>query len=71
MRSKAQDRYITGPFFVILGGASLLYGAGILPLGARGWLWIGVVLIVGAALLMIVPERIWGRYSHSCPERCC
>jgi hypothetical protein len=51
--------------------ASLLYGAGILPLGARGWLWIGAALIVETALLTIVPERIWGRYSRGHEERCC
>ena len=55
-RSGRLHCYITGPFFVILGVASLLYGAGVLPLGARGWLWIGAVLIMGKALLTIVPK---------------
>lgn len=35
-RSGRVHRYFTGPFFVILRAASLLYGAGIHPLGARG-----------------------------------
>lgn len=70
-RSGRLHCYTTGLFFVILGAASLLHGTGILPLGARGWLWIGAVLIVGTGLLTIVPERIWGRYSRRHEERCC
>ncbi len=70
-RSGRVHCYITGPFFIMLGAASLLYGAGILPFGLRVWLWIGAVLIVGTALLTIVPEWIWGRYSLSREERFC
>jgi hypothetical protein len=55
-RSGRLQCYITGPFFVILGGASLLYGAGILPLGARGWLWIGGVLIAGTTGRSMTPN---------------
>lgn len=29
--------YATGPFFLILGAAALLYGLGAIPLGAHGW----------------------------------
>jgi len=29
--------YFTGPFFLVLAGAALLYGIGGLPLGAKGW----------------------------------
>ncbi len=61
--------YITGPFFVMLAVASLMYGAGVLPLGAQGWLWIGSVLALGTPVLIMLPERIWGRYSKR--EECC
>ena len=30
--------YLTGPFFLIGGAASLLHGMGILPLGPSGWI---------------------------------
>jgi hypothetical protein len=46
-RSGRLHCYVTGPFLVILGGASLLYGAASVPFGARRWPWIGAVLIVG------------------------
>jgi len=68
-RSGRLHCYITGPFFVILGVASLLYGAGVLPLGAQGWLWIGSVLALGVRVFIMLPERIWGRYSKR--EDCC
>jgi len=29
--------YFTGPFFLMLAGAALLYGIGGVPLGAQGW----------------------------------
>jgi len=68
-RSGRLHCFITGPFFVILGVASLLYGTGVLSLGTQGWLWIGSVLALGAPLLIMLPERIWGRYSKR--EDCC
>src|SRR5271169_566049 len=29
--------YFTGPFFLLLAGVGLLYGIGVITLGARGW----------------------------------
>jgi len=37
---------------------------------AHGWLWIGGVLAVGAPLLTVLPERIWGQYSSRSKDRC-
>lgn len=55
--------YFTGPFLLILAAASLLHGLGVVSLGASGWQWVGLVAVGGAAVLLFVPERLWGRYA--------
>jgi len=57
--------YLTGPFFLLLAVISLLYGAGVLPLGERGWSMLSIVLVVGSLFLVYVPERLFGRYLDS------
>ena len=52
-------------------GASLLHGAGILPLGARGWLWIGAVLLIGTALADDRPRADRGTLLAQTQERRC
>jgi hypothetical protein len=57
--------YLTGPFFLFMAGASLLHGLGILWLGPRGWLWLGLTIVVGGfGLLWYLPERLWGKYAR-------
>ena len=57
--------YLTGPFFLVMAAAVLLYGLGILPLGPHGWMWLGLTLIVvGGGLLWYLPERLWGKYAR-------
>lgn len=70
-RSGRVHCHVTGPFFLLLAVASYLHGVGIMPLGAQGWLWIGGVVAVGAPLLTVLTERIWGRYSSRSSDRCC
>lgn len=55
--------YFTGPFFLIGAAAALSYGLGLLPLGPRGWIWIGIAVIVGGSILTFLPERLWGKYA--------
>ena len=57
--------YVTGPFFLLLAGLSLLYGLGMLRLGAHGWSILSAVLLLGSAVLICVPERLFGRYRPS------
>lgn len=57
--------YFTGPFFLLIASVGLLYGLGVLPLGARGWSTLSVALVVGSAILLCVPEWILGRYRSS------
>jgi drug/metabolite transporter (DMT)-like permease len=55
--------HYTGPFFLIMALASLLYGYGVLPLGPQGWLWLGgTLIVVGYGVLWYVPERLWGKF---------
>ncbi len=56
--------FLTGPFLALAALASLLYALGGLPLGPGGWSLIGMSLLVGSALLMILPEAIAGRYGE-------
>ena len=57
--------YITGPFFLLMALASLLYGLGVLPLGSRGWNIIGGITLIGAVFLCCLPEMIWGKYRNA------
>ena len=52
----------TGPFFLVMAAVVALHGLGAIPLGPRGWTWIGVAIAAGTALIWIVSERLWGRY---------
>lgn len=56
--------YFTGPFFLVLACLGLLYGIGVLPLGARGWSQLSLALLIGSVALLCVSERILGRYRH-------
>lgn len=54
--------YFTGPFFLIGAAAALSCGLGLLPLGPRGWIWIGMAVIGGGSISCFLPERLWGKY---------
>jgi hypothetical protein len=60
--------YATGPFFLLLAGLALLYGIGVLPLGAHGWSTLSAVLTIGTVVLFCVPEWLFGRYRSSRPR---
>ena len=57
--------HFTGPFFLVMALASLLFGLGVLPLGAEGWAWLGGAVVVGWLSLRTTPERLWGRYRDT------
>jgi hypothetical protein len=50
--------YFTGPFFLVLAAMGLLYGLGVLPLGARGWSTLSLALVIGSVVIL-------GRYRSS------
>ena len=59
--------YLTGPFFLLMALAALLYGLGILPLSGNGWNLLGLILLIGAIVLCCLPEMLWGRYRQAHP----
>jgi hypothetical protein len=61
--------YFSGPFFLLLAAAGLLYGIGALPLGVRGWSTLSVALVIGSVVCMCVPEWILGRYRAASTAR--
>ncbi len=64
MRCGRVHCYFTGPFFFLVALAALLHGLHIVPLGSKGWQWLGLIAIAGTTLLLTVPERLWGRYTR-------
>jgi hypothetical protein len=54
--------YITGPFFLAMAVVTLLYGLGVVPLGANGWNLIGITILAGAIALCFLPELLFWRY---------
>ncbi|MGH8307384.1 MAG: hypothetical protein ACRER0_03845 [Gammaproteobacteria bacterium] len=54
--------FITGPFFLLLAGLSLLYGLGLVPFGHHGWRWLVNALFIGGCVLTCVPEALFGKY---------
>ena len=61
--------YLTGPFFLLMAGVSLLHGFEIVWLGEYGRLWLALVLVaVGGGLFWYLPERLWGRYAKGGPS---
>lgn len=55
--------YFTGPFFLVMAVIVLLYGIGVIHLGARGWSTISLSLVIGALVLYWAPELLFGRYA--------
>ncbi len=56
--------YLTGPFFLVMAFAALLYGLGILPLGRHGWNLLSLTVLVGGLALCCLPERFFGKYRR-------
>ncbi len=52
----------TGPFFLGMAGLVLAYAAGVLPLGSRAWLILGVLTVAGNAVIWWGSERWFGTY---------
>lgn len=55
--------YLTGPFLVVMSILSFLHGFDVVSLGPKGWLWLGITLVIlGYGLLWKLPEYLWGTY---------
>jgi len=62
MRCRRVHCYVTGPFFLLAALGTLLYGLGMIPLGANGWNVIGMTILIGAIVLGCLPELLFGKY---------
>ncbi len=62
LRSRRLHCALTGPYFLLMAGATLLYGSRIISLAGVGWELIGATTAVGGLTLTYLPERIWGKY---------
>ncbi len=54
--------YLTGPFFLAMALAALLYGLGIVSLGRNGWNLLSRIVLVGGLALCCLPEWFLGKY---------
>jgi hypothetical protein len=54
--------WLAGPFYLLAAVVTLAYGLELLPLGERGWLWLGLAVVVAGNLLTYLPEQMWGKY---------
>ena len=54
--------YITGPFFLLMALAALLYGLGILHFGSNGWNLLGLIGLIGTIAFWYLPEMFLGKY---------
>ncbi len=62
MRCGRNHCYFMGPFYLLMAGATLFYGLGLLALGPRAWTWLGLGLVTGTAGLWWRSERLWERF---------
>jgi hypothetical protein len=56
--------YATGPFFLAMAVVAVLYGFGIVRLGAHGWNGIALVALIGGVALYYLPELLFGTYRR-------
>jgi len=54
--------YITGPFFLLMALAALLYALGILHFGSNGWNLLGLIGLIGTIAFWYLPEMFLGKY---------
>jgi len=65
VRCRRTHCYVTGPFFLAMAIATVLYGFGVLPLGRHGWNFISLTILVGAIVLCCLPELYLGKYRKA------
>ncbi|MCA9470037.1 MAG: hypothetical protein KC643_31955 [Nitrospira sp.] len=54
--------YFTGPYYLLLAVGTVLHGFQIVDLGANGWMWLSLAIIVGGGFLWLFTERAWGKF---------
>lgn len=62
--------FYTGPLYLLVALASLLFGLHLLPLGRNGWSWILAVALAGTLFFCCVLEALRGKYvAGSSPQK--
>lgn len=56
--------YLTGPFLLVMALGTLLYGLGVISLGAKGWNLLTIVILTGAIVLCCASELLLGKYRR-------
>ena len=54
----------TGPYYLAMIVPVALLGAGVLALGAWAWWVIGGMILLGAKVIWLVTEGLWGKYRQ-------
>ena len=52
----------TGPYYLAMIVPVALLGAGVISFGAWGWWVLGAMILLGAKVIWLVTEVLWGRY---------
>jgi hypothetical protein len=52
----------TGPYYFLLIIPVALHGLGVVPLGQWAWWTLGALILLGAKVIWIGTEVLWGRY---------
>lgn len=60
--NRTHCRY-TGPYYLAMIVPVTVLGAGLVTVGIVGWVWLGVVILGGSALIWRATERTWGKFS--------
>jgi hypothetical protein len=54
----------TGPYYLAMIVPVALLGTGVVSLGAWAWWVIGAMILLGAKVIWLVTEGLWGKYRQ-------
>jgi hypothetical protein len=60
--NRTHCRY-TGPYYIAMIAPVVALGAGLVTISILGWIYVGVIILGGAALIWWATERTWGKFS--------
>ena len=52
----------TGPYYLAMIVPVALLGAGVISFGAWAWWVLGAMILLGAKVIWVATERVWGKY---------
>ena len=54
----------TGPYYLAMIVPVALLGAGVASFGAGAWWVLGAIILLGAKVIWLATERLWGKYRQ-------